>query len=262
MSSNIQFIRKVTVVLNYAGKRLLVDPFFAEKGRYPSFPGTANSHLSNPLVEMPVKPESLIDVDAVLVSHLHPDHWDEVAVQTLPKDIMILAQNEDDAKVIRSQGFTNVEALGEDASFEGLSFKKTYCQHGTDAAYSIPDLANFLGQPSGYYFKSKGEKSVYFLGDTLLIDEIENNLRTWQPDVIIVNAGCASLASDELGPVTMGKEDVERIHNLLPDATIVAIHMEALNHCVLNRKELKEFVAEKGMEDKVIIPEDGQLISL
>ncbi|MFD3003549.1 MBL fold metallo-hydrolase [Pontibacter toksunensis] len=122
MSSNIQFIRNATVVLNYAGKRLLMDPFFAEKGRYPGFPGTANSHLSNPLVEMPVKPEILIDVDAVLVSHLHPDHWDEVAVQTLPKGIKILAQNEDDAKVIQSQGFTNVEALGEDASFEGLDF--------------------------------------------------------------------------------------------------------------------------------------------
>ncbi|MFD3003548.1 hypothetical protein ACFS7Z_24540 [Pontibacter toksunensis] len=91
---------------------------------------------------------------------------------------------------------------------------------------------------------------------------MENNLKTWQPDVVVVNAGYASLAIDELGPVTMGKEDVERINYLLPDATIVAIHMEALNHCVLSRNELKDFVAEKGIEDKVIIPEDGQLISL
>ena len=36
---------------------------------------------------MSVKPESLFDVDAVLVSHFHNDHWDQVAIETLPKDL-------------------------------------------------------------------------------------------------------------------------------------------------------------------------------
>ncbi|WP_161888362.1 MBL fold metallo-hydrolase [Pontibacter russatus] len=262
MASNIQFIRNATAVLNYADKKILMDPMFAEKGRYPGFPGTANSELRNPLAEMPVKPESLLDVDAVLVSHLHPDHWDEVAVQVLPKDIKVLAQNEDDAKVIKSQGFTNVEALGEDANFEGLNFKKTHCQHGTDTAYSIPEVAEVLGKASGFYFNAENEKSIYFLGDTIWIDEVENNLETWQPDVVVVNAGLASFENDGLGAVIMGKDDILKINKMLPNATIIAVHMEAVNHSVLSRKELKDFVKENGIEDKVIIPEDGQLISL
>lgn len=262
MPSNIQFIRNATAVLNYAGKKILMDPMFAEKGRYPGFPGTPNSELRNPLVEMPVKPESLIDVDAVLVSHIHLDHWDEVAVETLPKDIKILAQNEDDAKTIRSQGFTNVEAIGEAADFEGLHITKTYCQHGSDLAYSIPQLADFLGKASGFYFNEAGEKSIYFLGDTIWIDEVENNLKTWQPDVVVVNAGLASLADEQFGGVITGKEDIEKIHNLLPNATIIAIHMEALNHCLVSRADLKAFVEEKGFADKVIIPNDGETISL
>ncbi|GEO04450.1 hypothetical protein AAE02nite_21140 [Adhaeribacter aerolatus] len=262
MPSNIQFIRNATVVLNYAGKKLLIDPMFAEKGRYPGFPGTANSHLSNPLVDMPVKPESLLDVDAVLVSHLHPDHWDEVAVQTLPKDIKILAQNEDDAQVIQSQGFTNVEALGTDANFEGLNFKKTYCQHGTDVAYSIPELAEVLGKASGFYFNAEGEKSIYFLGDTIWIDEVESNLKTWQPDVVVVNAGNASFENEALGAVIMGKNDILKINRILPNATIIAIHMETVNHSILSRKELSDFVTDQGIQDKVIIPQDGQVISL
>ena len=261
MSANIQFVRNATLVLNYGGIKLLMDPFLAEKGRYPGFPGTANSELSNPLVELPVKPESLFNVDAVLVSHLHPDHWDEVAVQTLPKGIKILAQNDEDAEVIKSQGFTNVEALPDTKSFDGVSIKKTYCQHGTDTAYSIPEVASSLGHPSGFYFNAEGEKSIYFLGDTLLIDEVVNNLKTWQPDVVVVNAGNASFATNELGPVTMGKEDVEKVHNLVPNATIIVMHMEAVNHCILSRKELREFVSEKGLQDKVVIPEDGQSIS-
>ena len=105
-------------------------------------------------------------------------------------------------------------------------------------------------------------KSIYFLGDTLLIDEVVNNLKTWKPDVVVINAGHASFDNDQLGPVTMGKGDVEKVHNLLPNATIIVIHMEAVNHCILNRKELKDFVTEKGIQDKVVIPEDGQSISL
>ncbi|GAB2541281.1 MBL fold metallo-hydrolase [Rufibacter soli] len=262
MSSNIQFVRNATAVLNYAGKRILMDPFFAEKGRYPGFPGTANSHLSNPLVDMPVNPESLVEVDAVLVSHLHPDHWDEVAVQTLPKDIKILAQNDEDASVIKSQGFTNVEALGDSANFEGLHFKKTHCQHGTDVAYSIPELAEVLGKASGFFFNAEGEKSIYFLGDTIWIDEVENNLKTWQPDVVVVNAGFASFEDEGLGAIIMGKEDILKISQLLPNATIISMHMESVNHSILSRKELREFVAENGIQDNVIIPEDGEVILL
>ena len=262
MQSNIQFIRNATLVLNYAGKKILIDPMFAKKGAYPGFPGTVNSELRNPLVEMPVKPESLVNVDAVLISHLHPDHWDEAAVQTLFKNIKIFAQNEDDAKIIQSQGFTNVKALAEDVNFEGFNFKKTYCQHGTNAAYSIPELGNLLGKASGYYFDTEGEKSIYFLGDTIWIDEVENNLKTWHPDIVVVNAGYATLADERLGAIITGKEDVEKIHNLLPTATIITIHMEALNHCVLSRNELREFVEEKGFAEKVIIPKDGEIINL
>src|SRR5690625_298259 len=262
MKSRIQFIQNATLVLNYAGKRLLMDPMFAEKGAYPGFPGTANSELRNPLVEMPVEPESLIDVDAVLVSHLHPDHWDKVAVQTLPKQIKVLAKDDEDANTIRSQGFTNVEVLEKDANFEGLHFQQTYCQHGPDAAYEIPELAEFLGEPAGYYFNEEDEKSIYFLGDTVWIDQVENNLKTWQPDVVVVNTGYARMEDENMGAILTGKKDVQRVHEFVPEATIIAIHMEELNHCLLSRKELKEYAEEKGFSENLIIPEDGEVINL
>ncbi|MCC8360060.1 MBL fold metallo-hydrolase [Salinimicrobium sediminilitoris] len=260
MSSQLEFIRNATLVLNYAGKRILMDPMFAKKGEYPGFPGTVNSEVRNPLVEMPVKPESLFDVDAVLVSHLHTDHWDPVAKQILPKNLKILVQNEDDAKIVCSQGFTNVEALPEKADFEGLKFTKTHCQHGNDMAYSVPEMVEFLGKSSGFYFTTEGEKSVYFLGDTIWIEEVENNLKSWIPDVVVVNAGHAQMEDERFGAIIMGKEDLERIHELLPTATIIAIHMEALNHCILSRRELRRFAEEKGFSEKLIIPKDGEVI--
>ncbi|MNY82200.1 hypothetical protein D3C86_2241660 [compost metagenome] len=52
------------------------------------------------------------------------------------------------------------------------------------------------------------------------------------------------------------------MHQILPQATIIAIHMEAINHCILTRKALADYVEEKGIADKVIIPADGQKIVL
>jgi hypothetical protein len=38
--------------------------------------------------------------------------------------------------------------------------------------------------------------------------------------------------------------------------------MESVNHAVLTRKELREFSVEKGMTDRLLIPEDGETCSL
>lgn len=258
--SSIQLIRNATLVFNYAGKKFLIDPMLAPKGVYPGFPGTINSQLSNPLVDLPVSPESLFDADAIIVTHLHPDHWDEFAVKELPKDKPVFAQNQEDARAISAAGFQDVRVSSDDTSYENVKFQKTYCQHGSDQAYSIPEVADVLGQASGLFFNEEGEKSIYFVGDTIWIDEVEANLKKFKPDVVVLNAGLATL--EGLGPIIMGKDDVARVNEILPDATIIIIHMETVNHCVLGRKDLQEYVNEIGISEKVVIPADGQTINL
>src|SRR5687768_1583794 len=106
-------LRNATIMIGYAGKRFLVDPMLAEKGGFPGFEGTINSHIPNPLVDLPAPMDEILDVDAVIVTHTHPDHWDEAAINLVPKDMLIFAQNEKDAAEIRGQGFRNVRALEE-----------------------------------------------------------------------------------------------------------------------------------------------------
>jgi hypothetical protein len=36
--------------------------------------------------------------------------------------------------------------------------------------------------------------------------------------------------------------------------------MEAVNHGMLSRKELREFLEEKGMTPRVLVPEDGETL--
>src|SRR3546814_4615926 len=74
----------------------------------------------------------LAGVDAVIVTHTHLDHWDDGAQAALPKDIPLFAQNDADAMLIRSQGFTHVRTLSDQAKFGGVTLTKTGGQHRSE----------------------------------------------------------------------------------------------------------------------------------
>lgn len=60
----------------------------------------------------------------------------------------------------------------------------------------------------------------------------------------------------------MGKEDVYEMRKAAPNAKILAVHMEAVNHWTLSRKELTGFLHEKGMSAEVLVPDDGESYEL
>ena len=63
-----------------------------------------------------------------------------------------------------------------------------------------------------------------------------------------------------LGSIIMGKDDVLRAYQTMPNATIVATHMDAINHMTLSRKELKEHIRQHGIEDRVRVPADDEIL--
>lgn len=93
-------IRNATIKVEYAGKTFLFDPFLADKGAVPGYPATVNSHINNPTVDLPMSMSEVFkDVDAVIVTHTHPDHWDDAAKKLVPKDMLIFARDgRDDGK--------------------------------------------------------------------------------------------------------------------------------------------------------------------
>ncbi len=251
-----QQIRNATAIIEYTGKRFLVDPMLSKKGSFPAFPGTVNSELSNPLVELPVTIHELIQVDAVILTHTHADHWDETAKAVLPKDILVFVQNKQDQENVSLAGFTNIRVLGSKTKFKGIRLIKTSGQHGSDAI--MEKLGNLLGAVCGIIFKHPSEKTLYLAGDTVWNHHVEDSLRTYNPEVIILNSGDAQVV--DLGSIIMGKRDVLKVHEALPNAKLIATHMEAVNHAMLSRKELREFSIEKGFGSSLVVPEDGETV--
>ena len=255
-----QHIRNATTKINYAGKTFLVDPLLAKKGAYPGFEGTFRSNLRNPLVELPMPAEDVLKgVDAIIVSHTHLDHWDGGEHQLVPKGMPLIVQNEADAKIIRAQGFTDVRVIGESTVFEGVRLTKTGGQHGTDEMYANSQLAESLGTAMGVVFQAPGSPTVYLVGDTVWRSEVEQNLAKFKPDVVILNAGEARMVG-YTGAIIMSKDDVLRASQAAPNATIVAVHLDAINHMNLSRKELQEYVQQNGIKDRVLIPADGETL--
>lgn len=257
-SLSVQHIRNATARIDYAGTTFLIDPMLAPKGSYPGFEGTVNSELRNPLTDLPSSIDQVLDgVDAVIVTHTHLDHWDDTAQQRIPKSLPMLVQHEADAKLLRSQGFKDVRVIDGQISFNGVTLTRTGGQHGTDTMYAVPQLAQLLGEAMGVVFQAPGQKTIYLAGDTIWRPEVDQVLTQYRPDVLILNTGYAQLVGME-GSLIMGRDDVARAYRMLPDARVIAVHMDAVNHATQSRQDLREYVRTNRMEDRVLIPADGE----
>jgi L-ascorbate metabolism protein UlaG (beta-lactamase superfamily) len=251
-------VRNATLRLDFGGVRFLIDPMLAEQGAYPGFEGTANSHLRNPLVPLPLPMDAILNVDAVIVTHTHSDHWDEAAKALLPKELPVFAQNEEDAGLIRGAGFTDVRVLAEETEFNGVALSKTGGQHGSAAAYEV--LGEILGQVCGVLFRHPEAKTLYIAGDTIWNHHVEEALARHRPEVIVLNSGDAQVPG--VGSIIMGTADVKAVHEAAPAATLIGSHMEAVNHSVLTRAELRAFAEQEGFSGSLLIPADGETITI
>jgi L-ascorbate metabolism protein UlaG (beta-lactamase superfamily) len=251
----ILLIRNATIVVEYAGKKFLIDPMLAQKGTYLPFPNSPRQNQNNPLVNLPISIDNIIqNIDAVIVTHLHLDHWDDVAKKALPKEIKMFAQNEEDATEIRNVGFQNVDVLQEDTVFEGVQLIQTKGEHGRG------EILKRTGLVCGIVFKHSSEKTSYIAGDTVWYESVQEVIFKTTPEIIVANAGDNQFF--EGGSLVMGKDDVYEVYKAAPKAKIIAVHMEAVNHWALSREQLKRFINEKGITSNVLVPDDGESYTL
>ncbi|MCT7505211.1 MBL fold metallo-hydrolase [Aliarcobacter cryaerophilus] len=255
LASEVTQIRNATVKINYGGKVFLVDPMFAPKDAYKGFKGTLNSHLNWPRVELPFSTNEILkDVDAVIITHTHLDHLDETAIKAIPKDILIFSQDEKDKAYLEKSGFKNVKIMTKNSSIGDVKLSITGGLHGSqELVFKYKEL---LGKVSGVVFSAKNEKTIYLAGDTVFNKDVEDVIKNYNPEIIILNSGDAQLGDGS--SILMTKEEVLATHKVAPKAKIIAVHMEAVNHSALSRYELKEYSKQKGMEDFVFIPKDGE----
>lgn len=77
---------------NTLAKHFLLTRYSRLKEVIRVLPERHRAEIRNPTVELPCDLTTLLNVDALIVTHLHEDHWDETASRVVPKDKQIYVQ--------------------------------------------------------------------------------------------------------------------------------------------------------------------------
>ena len=247
-------IRHATLLVELAGKKILVDPMLSPAGAMDPVQQASNN-LRIPMTPLPFDNASLerliLEVDAVLVTHTHRDHWDEEAQKRIPKHHLLFCQPADEEK-IKAQDFTQVQAIADTFTWGKLTISRVGGQHGTG------EIGKKMGPVSGFVLQAM-EQRLYIAGDSIWCEEVRQTLTAYQPNVVVVNAGAAQFLQG--GPITMTAVDVQQVIQAAPASRVVAVHMDNVNHCLLTREALRGFLTDRKLNDRCLVPADGDSLT-
>lgn len=232
-------VRSATLIIEIAGRRVLVDPMLDDAGARPPVENTPNPRR-NPLVPLPISAAEVVGgLDAVIVTHLHKDHFDGTAEELIPRDIPVFCQPEDE-NALRAMGLA-ARSVSEVVRWEGLTIARTQGKHGHGA------VAEMLAPVSGFVVDD-----LYVAGDTIWCPAVQQAIDTHRPRVAVVNGSGARFLDSE--PIVMTADDIREVVARVP--TVVVVHLEAINHCIETRGHVRTAVPE------ALVPDDGQTLIL
>jgi L-ascorbate metabolism protein UlaG (beta-lactamase superfamily) len=248
----IHHLRNATFVIEAGEKFILIDPMLGSRGSLVPFTFFRYKARRNPLVPLPTNSQVILEkVTDCLITHLHPDHLDkEGEIFLRERNIPVLCSIKDE-KELKKRGL-NVKM--------GLSYwkKQTYLGGeiwGIPAKHGYGWVSNPMGNVIGFHLELVGFPSIYISADTIYTDDVEKALVELKPDISVVAAGTARFDIGQ--PLLMKLDDIYKFVSKSPKK-VFANHLEALNHCPTTRKKLKETLSQKGLLDKVYIPNDGE----
>jgi L-ascorbate metabolism protein UlaG (beta-lactamase superfamily) len=250
---NYTLLRNAAAVLSYGGKRFLVDPCLDPAGARPPVSRTPNQR-PNPLVDLPVGWEDVIrGLDALIVTHLHLDHFDDTAAAVLDHHLPIVGQPED-VERLTERGFTNLRPVDGSIDFGPIHIVRTPAEHGTG------EIARLMAPVSGFMLTAPDEPTLYIAGDTVWCDAVAGVIAEHQPDVIVLNASGARFLEGD--PIVMTAGDIARVRAAAPNARLVVVHLEAINHCLETREYYRTTLPAMGVSlDTIRIPDDGETVA-
>ncbi|HEU0102332.1 MAG TPA: MBL fold metallo-hydrolase [Mycobacteriales bacterium] len=172
MTGCLTVIGTATTLLSYGGITVLTDPNFLHRGQ--------RAYLGKGLwsvrrTEPARQPADLPPLDAVVLSHLHGDHFDRVARRELPRDLPILTTRHA-ARRLRLQGFHAAVALDtwqtHDIVKNGARLRVTAAPGRHARGPLQAALPAVMGSVLEFFAPGEPDLSVYITGDTLLIDDL------------------------------------------------------------------------------------------
>ena len=260
MSATLEFIGTATSLIRLGAFTVLTDPNFLHRGQRAYLGrGLFSKRLSEPAMG----PSDLPEIDAVILSHLHGDHFDRIARRELDHELPVLTTPEA-AQSLRRWGFHGARALSTWDSVtltrgeEHLTVHSTPGEHTPGWASRL--LPPVMGSVLEHETPGRPPRRIYITGDTLYRPWLREVTDRFGPlDAMVIHLG----GTRALGLlVTMDAKQGAQLVDLLSPAVTVPVHYD--DYTVF-RSPLSDFVdrwRSDSLPGELRLVERGHTVSL
>lgn len=238
-----------TVLLEYAGLRLLTDPTFDPPGPVGNLTKLAGPALSR---------EQVGQVDVVLLSHdEHEDNLDVAGRAMLDEVRHVLTTPTGGERLAHAQGMRRWDHAIIPDGDSPVIITAVPARHGPRV------IKQLTGQVTGFVLEAEGWPTVYISGDNSSVKKATKVAERFPDvDVAIVFAGGAKV--ERLGDMllTADAERTSRIGALWPQAALVPVHIDDWAHFAQPRADLLAWFEQHGQWDRLTVLERGQRLEI
>lgn len=245
-TASVTFVGNATTLLRLGGFTLLTDPNFLHAGQraYLGY-GMWTRRLKDPALGIPDLPS----LDAVLLSHLHGDHFDRVARRGLPRHLPVVTTPAAQRR-LRRWGFRAASGLATWESHEFVRGDQLLRVTAVPAHHGPRGLARLLPPTMGEIIELERDGQpllrVYVSGDTLYRADLAEIPRRYpRIDAMLVHLGGTRILGVLL---TLDGRQGNRLTRLIRPRVTVPIHYD--DYTVM-RSPLRDYVSELDREAPV-----------
>ncbi len=259
------FVGNATLVLRVGGLTILTDPSFLHAGEHVHVGyGVFAKRLLDPALQFAQLPP----LDAILLSHLHADHWDRAAERAIDRRTSILTTPQA-ASVLKKRGFERTVPLKtwttkRLAGLNGASVDIT----AVPARHGPPLLSRLLPETHGHLLDTTLPDGrtlrVYISGDTLVFKGIHAIAKRYpRIDVAFVHLGGTRIPHRKFGIlVTLDANGGIDMLRILAPRMLVPIHNDDWSLFSSSLRDFLNAIDADGSRDRIRVISHGETLDL
>ncbi len=223
----VTWIGGATVVIQVNGLKIVCDPVLCKKGTIQDYRYFKSTRLNNPEYDK----EILQNIDVLLITHFHSDHFDDIAKSVVTSNIAVANEYKDKINTNTQITLQNNESFTETLKDTKIIITAVAAVHGRNKI-----IGHLVGKNTGYVIELENQNKryvIYITGDDVFKKQ-KQQLAGLPIDLIIANTGSAAvgrgLLSRVLGRITNNQRDVLRLNRAYKPKYLLPVHFGTFSH--------------------------------